>query len=82
MLFSRQRPPGKETLTVDNRKPLKMLYTNWKGETEIRTVKPIQVYYGSTEWHEEQWIMEVYDLDKEARRHFAMKDIKAIWMDG
>lgn len=67
---------------MDPRKPLKILYTNWRGGTAIRTVLPIRVYWGATEWHsQEQWLMESYDFDRCERRTFAMRDIKAMWSD-
>jgi len=50
-------------------------YTNWKNERAFRRI-PINVYYGSNEFHpEQQWLMEATDLDKNALRCFAMKDI-------
>ena len=54
-----------------------VIYTNWKGETSIRRILPIQVVFTSNEWHkEEQWLLEARDLDKDAIRTFAMKDIR------
>ena len=62
----------------ENIKPLKFKYKNWKGITAIRTVIPEKIYYGSTEFHKEsQWLMEAFDLDKDATRTFAVKDILA-----
>ncbi|MER8506660.1 hypothetical protein NKH91_17520 [Mesorhizobium sp. M0894] len=53
---------------------LKLAYTNWRGETSIRTITPDKVYYGTTEWHPEpQWLLTVYDHDKLAVRDFALK---------
>ena len=61
---------------MDN-KQIKILYKNWKGEIAIRNIIPISIEYKSTEWHkEEQWILEAFDIDKNANRGFAMKDIK------
>lgn len=59
---------------------IKVLYTNWRGETGIRNIIPVKIYYGSTEWHKENgWLMEAYDLDRKAIRVYSMKDIKSIW---
>ncbi|GAA4241522.1 hypothetical protein [Winogradskyella damuponensis] len=59
---------------------IKVLYTNWRGETGIRNIVPVKIYYGSTEWHKEDgWLMEAFDLDREAIRVYSMKDIKSIW---
>ena len=56
---------------------VKILYTNWKSETRYRTIKPISIEFKSTEWHkEEQWILNAVDIEKNAIRNFAVKDIK------
>jgi predicted DNA-binding transcriptional regulator YafY len=55
---------------------LKFEYTNWEGKTAVRTVRPIELWYGKTEWHpEEQWLLRAIDLDKGEERSFAVKDI-------
>lgn len=57
---------------------VKICYTNYKGETSIRDIIPIKIWFGKTEWHPEKgWLMDAYDIDKKAERSFAMKDIKA-----
>lgn len=57
-------------------KPLKFDYINWEGKQAVRTVKPIEIWYGKTEWHpEEGWFLRAIDLDKKAERNFAIKDI-------
>lgn len=51
-------------------------YTNWKGERSIRKIVPRQLFEGKNEWHPElQWLVLALDLDKQADRNFAMKDI-------
>ena len=61
-------------------KQVKIVYTNWRGETSIRNIEPKELIYGSNEWHkEEQWLLIAYDVDKQADRTFACKDIKA-WL--
>ena len=53
-------------------------YTNWKGVTALRRIIPKKIFFGSTEWHkEEQWLLEAFDVDKNADRSFAVKDIKS-----
>ena len=60
---------------------IRILYTNYKGETSLRVIRPEKIYFGSTEWHSSsQWLLEAYDLEKEAIRAFALKDIKA-WLE-
>lgn len=56
---------------------VRITYTNWKSETSDRTIKPISLYFGSTEYHpEEQWLLDAYDYEKQDFRQFAMKDIR------
>jgi predicted DNA-binding transcriptional regulator YafY len=62
--------------TLDEKKVILIQYTNWRGETSLRKVIPEEIYFGSSEWHpESQWLMRAYDLDKEAYRDFALKDM-------
>ena len=62
---------------MEKKQAVKILYTNWKGETKYRNIIPINVEFKSTEWHkEEQWILNAFDIDKQANRGFAIKDIK------
>jgi len=56
---------------------IKLEYKNWRGEVGIRTIFPLDIYYGSTEYHkEEQWLIKVWDLDKNDYRTYALRDIK------
>lgn len=55
-----------------------ILYTNYKGKTSERRIIPEKIYFGSNEWHvEPQWLMDAYDLGKDAIRGFALKDIQS-----
>lgn len=55
--------------------PLVVTYTNWRGETAKRTIQPIAVWFGSTEWHPEpQWFLRAADHGKVAARDFALSD--------
>lgn len=55
--------------------PIKLAYTNWKGETAQRTIIPRHIWWGSNEWHPEpQWLLTAFDVDKQAERYFALKD--------
>jgi predicted DNA-binding transcriptional regulator YafY len=55
---------------------VKILYRNYRGETAVRQIVPFSIWFGSTEWHPEpQWLLEALDLDKKAKRSFALKDI-------
>lgn len=56
--------------------PIKITYTNYRGETAERTITPQRIWHGSTEHHhEEQWLIRAFDHDKQAVRDFAFKDV-------
>lgn len=58
-------------------KIVKILYTNYRGETSRREIRPDKIWFGATEWHPEpQWLLDAHDIEKDALRNFAMKDIK------
>ena len=57
-------------------KSIKVKYKNWKGEVGIRNIIPQNIYYGNTEFHpEDQWLLDVFDVDKDALRTYALMDI-------
>ena len=56
---------------------VKILYTNWKGNTKYRRISPINIAFDSNQWHQEpQWLLKAVDCDKGEIREFAIKDIK------
>jgi len=56
--------------------PLRFEYKNWQGQTAVRTVMPIEVWYGKTEFHpDKQWFLRAMDVDKAEERNFAVRDI-------
>ena len=56
---------------------LKFEYVNYKGERNIRTVEPIKIFYGKTpNITENEWILEAFDIDKQAMRQFVLKHIQ------
>lgn len=56
--------------------PLTFSYKNWRGESATRRVRPLRMWFGSTEWHSEpQWFLEALDIDKNQVRDFALVDI-------
>lgn len=60
------------------REALTVTYRNWRGEVGERTITPIRVWFGATDWHPEpQWLLEAFDHDKGANRDFALKDFGA-----
>lgn len=55
---------------------LKFKYINWEGKEAVRSVEPIEIWYGKTKWHpKKQWFIKAKDLEKRAERDFALKDI-------
>lgn len=54
-------------------KPQRVTYTNWRGETSEREIRPLYLWYGSTEWHPEpQWLITARDCGKGVERDFAL----------
>ena len=50
-------------------------YRNWKGETRTRTIRPLSLRFGTSEWHmEPQWLLLAEDLDTGNQREFALMD--------
>ncbi len=59
----------------DVREPITMRYTNWRGETAMRTIRPLRLRYDATEWHPEPgWLLTAWDTEKDAERDFALSD--------
>ena len=55
-----------------------IVYTNYRGETSIRKIVPKNMWFGSTDWHPgSQWLLDAYDIEKDADRSFAIKDIRS-----
>jgi predicted DNA-binding transcriptional regulator YafY len=56
---------------------IQILYTNYRGETARRKIVPSSLRFGSTEFHPEpQWLLEAFDLERQAMRTFAMLDVQ------
>lgn len=51
-------------------------YRNHNHQVADRRVYPLKITYGTTEWYKEpQWLLEAWDLYKEAMRTFALRNI-------
>ncbi|CAN5193309.1 hypothetical protein BH09DEP1_BH09DEP1_4960 [soil metagenome] len=74
---NRQTPFMIEGMTEKELKnPIKVEYTNYRGEKGIRTIVPISFYVGTTEYHpQEQWLVKLWDVDRQAERIYALKEI-------
>ena len=67
---------------MDTKQQVRILYTNYKGETAIRHIVPKEIKFLASEWHpEEQWCLIAHDVEKDAERTFACNDIKAWWVE-
>lgn len=54
---------------------LKVQYTNWKGNTREREIKPISLRWGVTRYHTEmQWLLVAWCMEDEIIKEFALKD--------
>lgn len=50
-----------------------VIYTNYRGETAQRTIRPERLWFGTTDWHPTPgWLLKAWDFDKRAYRDFAM----------
>lgn len=48
-------------------------YTNYRGERRIRSLLPLRLWYGATDWHPEpQWLLEALDTERLELRSFAL----------
>jgi hypothetical protein len=58
---------------------ISVIYTNYRGETSKRRIIPMgKPFIGSTDYHPKpQYLLEVWDLDKQANRTYALADIKS-----
>lgn len=63
-------------MEIDEKLVVNIRYTNHRGETATRRILPHRIRFDSTEWHpERQWLLDAFDLDRQAERSFAMQDI-------
>ena len=63
---------------MNTEKQVTIVYTNYKGVTGTRKIVPIEILFGHTDWHkEDQWLLRAFDIQKNAERTFAVKDIKS-----
>ncbi len=68
---------SQDSFIVDPEKVVKVIYTNWRGQTAHRSIIPISMRWGSTEWHKkEQWLLKVWDVERNDYREYAFKDIQ------
>lgn len=65
---------------VQNPRTLWIDYTNYRGERSERQIVPLNIWFGTTEWHPKPcWLMKAFDCAKQENRNFAMEDIHKMW---
>ncbi len=67
-----------EDLHLTKADPLEFRYLNYKGEQSWRKVIPLKTKFASSPYHNEgkpTWLLEAWDVDKDASRDFQMTDI-------
>lgn len=70
---------GEPVLNTRAGRELNIVYRNWRGEVRDRRVWPIEVWIGTSEWHQgEQWFLKAQDEENGEIRDFAMRDILRI----
>jgi predicted DNA-binding transcriptional regulator YafY len=71
-------PKDQPALTIEFTpgQTIRFSYRNWQGAVAERTARVISLTYGATKWHQEpQWLLQAYDLEKNAVRLFALRDM-------
>lgn len=64
------------TETTVAEKAIRFTYKNWRGEVRERKAVPEQLWFGASPWHPEpQWLLQAWDLEKEERRYFALRNV-------
>lgn len=59
----------------DRVRSISVVYRNHRGDVANRRIRPFRVRYGETQWHPRpQWLLECWDVEKNAARTFALKD--------
>lgn len=54
---------------------IKVKYTNYRGETRVREIIPLNVLFKSTRYHPElQYMLECFDVEKNEIRIYSLKD--------
>ena len=61
---------------IDLDKKIEIVYKNHRHEIVFRSIVPVRIYWGQTSYHpKDQWLMEVWDVDKNAERIYALKTV-------
>jgi hypothetical protein len=61
---------------------VRMVYTNWRGETQVRTIIPRELRYGTTRWHKQPtYLLRAFDVDRREEREFDLKQCAFLSLD-
>lgn len=70
-----ETPERQEAAAIAEAAQITMTYRNWRGEVSQRTIRPVALWFGKTDWHPEPgWLLSAWDCDKGERRDFALAD--------
>lgn len=59
--------------------PLEVIYTNYRNETATRVLRPLELWFGTSEYHpEEQYFLKALDCERMVTRDFALKDMQPL----
>lgn len=59
--------------------PIEVIYTNYRNETATRLIRPLELWFGQTEYHPEpQYMLKALDCEREVVRDFALKDMRPV----
>lgn len=65
-----------ESVPATAKSPVWLDYTNYRGERAVRCVTPKGLWFGTSDYHpERQWLLKVFDHDRQADREYAMSGI-------
>lgn len=65
----------REARAIAEAAQITMTYRNWRGDVAQRTIRPVDLWFGKTDWHPEPgWLLSAWDCDKGERRDFALAD--------
>ena len=61
-----------EVVGSDGSRAFTAVYTNWKGETRVRSLEVLRIWWGRTKWHPtEGWLVTAIDLESGEQRDFS-----------
>lgn len=60
-------------MIIETKVPFYAEYKNWQGDTRLRHIVPLYLWFGENKFHPEpQWLLNGYDIEKGRLRDFAL----------